>query len=121
MPRPPAKRGRPARRPPPFHPSTRVARANNSSDDSDGLVVADQSQSNGRGSRKSGVCMSGGLGKGDTKNAHKLTPGLKKMLSPLDVRAGCDSSTNSRWTPVAKSQEAGGMMDLASVGNVGVG
>ncbi|KAK2762768.1 hypothetical protein FQN54_000942 [Arachnomyces sp. PD_36] len=115
MPRPPAKRGRgrPAQKGP-SKPAGRVAKptrenirrdsANNThsnSDDSDGLVV---SSSRSRSRPRRDVFMSGGLGKGDVKDAHKRTPKRNEPPSPSANRSRADSTVASSQHQRAKSQ-----------------
>lgn len=121
MPRPPAKRSRLASQSQSIAPArnTRPTRqdvlhangnSNSNSDDSDGLVTAVPALPNSSGIASREAFMSGGLGKGDTKNAHKTNQANMRDTSPpsklLESAAGSQETQQAKsQTPVAKSHE----------------
>ncbi|KAL2005274.1 hypothetical protein VTN00DRAFT_2484 [Thermoascus crustaceus] len=117
MPRPPAKRSRrlasqsqPISTAQDTKPTRQdVLRANenvnSNSDDSDGLVTAVHGRRNSGTARRE-VFMSGGLGKGDTKNAHKTNQtNMRDASSPLRTTGSKEMQRGRSQTPVSKSHE----------------
>lgn len=117
MPRPPAKRSRrlaSQSQPISTAQNTKPTRqdvlranenVNSNSDDSNGLVTAVHGRRNSGTARRE-VFMSGGLGKGDTKNAHKTNQtNIRDTSSPSRITGSKEMQRGRSQTPVSKSRE----------------